>query len=170
MLRGWACCASGDITEGILRIERGIGEYRGSGSMIGLSFWLTLKAEALHVANRPSEALEAIHEAEALVKKSAQHNMDVELYRLRGVFLAAMGADATEVEASFCEAIRIARSRSRFHLRNGRKRATRNTAIEKGIASPCSGSLSTAEFQTAEQFLGHVILPGERCLGVPQTH
>jgi hypothetical protein len=86
--------------------------------MIGLSFWLTLKAEALHVANRPSEALEAIHEAEALVKKSAQHNMDVELYRLRGVFLAAMGADATEVEASFCEAIRIARSRSRFPWHN----------------------------------------------------
>jgi tetratricopeptide (TPR) repeat protein/predicted ATPase len=116
MLHGWARCASGDITEGILWIERGIGEYRGSGSMIGLSFWLTLKAEALHVAKRPSEALEAIQEAEALVKKSAQHNMDVELYRLRGVFLAAMGADATEVEASFCEAIRIAKEQKSVFL------------------------------------------------------
>jgi hypothetical protein len=118
MLRGWACCASGDITEGILWIERGIGEYRGSGSMIGLPFWLTLKAEALHVAKRTSEAFEAIQEAEALVKKSEQHNMDVELHHLRGVFLAAMGADATEIEASFCEAIRIAKEQKSVFLAN----------------------------------------------------
>ena len=31
------------------------------------------------------------------------------MHRLRGVFLAALGADEMEIEASFCEAIRIAR-------------------------------------------------------------
>jgi hypothetical protein len=33
----------------------------------------------------------------------------VELHRLRGVFLAAIGADDTKIEASFFEALRIAR-------------------------------------------------------------
>jgi hypothetical protein len=32
-----------------------------------------------------------------------------ELHRLRGVFLASLGADKTQIEASFREAIRIAR-------------------------------------------------------------
>jgi hypothetical protein len=32
-----------------------------------------------------------------------------------GVFLAAMGADETEIEASFSEAIRTAKGRSRYH-------------------------------------------------------
>jgi hypothetical protein len=53
-----------------------------------------------------------------LVKKSEQHNMDVELHHLRGVFLAAMGADATEIEASFCEAIRIAKEQKSVFLAN----------------------------------------------------
>jgi hypothetical protein len=32
-----------------------------------------------------------------------------EMHRFRGVFLAAMGAEETQIEASFCEAIRIAK-------------------------------------------------------------
>jgi hypothetical protein len=35
---------------------------------------------------------------------------------LSGLFLAAMGADATQIEASFCEAIRIAREQKSFSL------------------------------------------------------
>ena len=39
-----------------------------------------------------------------------------ELHRLRGVFLTAMGADETQIEASFCEAIRIAREQKSVSL------------------------------------------------------
>ena len=35
-------------------------------------FYLALKAEALHLADRTSEALEAIEEAEALVERSGE--------------------------------------------------------------------------------------------------
>jgi tetratricopeptide (TPR) repeat protein len=116
MLRGWARSACGDTAQGILWIEDGIGQYRASGSIIGLSFWLALKAEALHLANRTSEALDAIREAEALIKKSEQHNMDAELHRLRGVFLTAVGTDEAEIEDSFCEAIRIAKDQKSISL------------------------------------------------------
>jgi hypothetical protein len=116
MLRGWARSACGDTAQGILWIEDGIGQYRASGSIIGLSFWLALKAEALHLANRTSEALDAIGDSEALVKKSEQHNMDAELHRLRSVFLASLGAEETQIEASFCEAIRIAKEQKSVSL------------------------------------------------------
>ena len=53
-------------------------------------------------------------EAEALVEGFEVNWWCAELHRLRGVFLTAMGADEIEIEASFCEAIRMQRSRSRF--------------------------------------------------------
>jgi hypothetical protein len=73
-----------------------------------VGFGLNPKAEALHLADRTSEALEAIREAEALAEEREERYWSAELHRLRGVFLAAMGADQTQIEASFCEAIRVA--------------------------------------------------------------
>jgi predicted ATPase len=116
VLRGWARSAFGDIVEGIRWIEDGISDYRGSGAMLGLSLYLALKAEALHLAGRTSEALEAITEAGALVATTEERYWCTELHRLRGVFLAAMGADETKIEASFCEAIRIAREQKSVSL------------------------------------------------------
>jgi hypothetical protein len=68
-----------------------------------------MKAEALHLADRTSEALEAIKEAEALVERFGERFWCSELHRLRAVFLAAMGAEKTQIEASFQTAISTAR-------------------------------------------------------------
>jgi adenylate cyclase len=108
ILRGWAQSASGDTAEGIVWIENGIAAYRAIGSMLCMPYYLSLKAEALHIADRSSEALEAISEAEAMVERSGERWWCAELYRLRGVFLAAMSADEAQIEASFAAAIRIA--------------------------------------------------------------
>jgi predicted ATPase len=92
VLRGWARSASGDTDEGISWIENGIEEYRATGSMLFVPYWLGLKAEALYLAHRSSEALEAISEAEALAEKSEERWWCAELHRLRGMFfLTAMG-------------------------------------------------------------------------------
>jgi predicted ATPase len=106
--RGWARSASGDTAEGIPWIEQGIRDLRATGSVLALPAHLPRKAEALHLADRTCEALEAINEAEALAERFEQRYFSAELQRLRGVFLAAIGADETQIEASFCEAIRIA--------------------------------------------------------------
>ena len=75
-----------------------------------------MKAEALHLADRTSEALEAIKEAEALVERFEERFWCAELHRLRGVFLAAMGADEAQIEASFCAAIRTATKQKSISL------------------------------------------------------
>ena len=72
IFRGWARSASGDTAEGIAWIEDGIRDYRATGSMLGMPYYLALKAEALHLADRTSEALEAIKEAEALVQRTEE--------------------------------------------------------------------------------------------------
>ena len=106
----------GHTTEGIAQIEHGIEDYRVTGSMIDLPYFLALKAEALHLADRTGEALEAIREAAALAERFENRYWSAELHRLRGVFLAAMGAEETQIEASFCAAIRIAKEQKSVSL------------------------------------------------------
>jgi tetratricopeptide (TPR) repeat protein len=116
VLRGWARAASLETHEGISWIEDGIEEYRATGSMVFARYFLALKAEALYLVDRTPEALEAISEAEALAQRSEDRFWCVELHRLRGVFLVTSGADETQIEASFCAAIRIAREQKSISL------------------------------------------------------
>ena len=74
-----------------------------------MPFMLALKSEAFYLANRTPEALETINEAGAVGERREERWWCAELHRLRGVFLAAMGAEEAQIEASFCAAIRIAR-------------------------------------------------------------
>jgi predicted ATPase len=116
ILRGWARSASDNTAEGIPWIEHGIEDVRATGATLALPYFLGLKAEALHLADRASEALEAIKEAEKVVEKSEERWWCAELHRLRGVFLTAIGADETQIEASFCAAIRIAQEQKSISL------------------------------------------------------
>ena len=117
ILRGWARSVSGHTAEGIAWIEEGIRDsYRAGGANVGMPYFLALKAEALHLADRTSEALEAIKEAETLAERFEPRWWSAELYRLRGVFLTAIGAKETQIEASFCEAIRIAKEQKSVSL------------------------------------------------------
>ena len=84
--------------------------------MRGTPFFLALEAEAFHLADRTSEALDLINEAEELTERFEQSFWCAELHRLRAVFLAALGADETQIEASFCEAIRIAKEQKSVSL------------------------------------------------------
>jgi predicted ATPase len=116
ILRGWARSASGSTAEGIAWIEDGIQDYRATSAMLRMPYYLALKAEALYFADRVSEALEAITEAEEAVERSEERWWCAELHRLRGVFLTAIGADETQIEAALCEAIRIAKEQKSVSL------------------------------------------------------
>ena len=81
-----------------------------------MPFFLALKAEAFHLADRTFEALEAIREAEGLVERFGEHLWRADLHRLRGVLLMTIGADETQIEASFREAIRAAKEQKSISL------------------------------------------------------
>ena len=115
-LRGWARSALGNPAEGIPWIEQGIRDYQAAGRMLTLPYFLGLKAEALHLAGRTSEALEAIKEGEAHAERFQERWWCAELHRLSGVFLATLAADESQIETSFCEAIRIAKEQKSVSL------------------------------------------------------
>jgi serine/threonine protein kinase/predicted ATPase len=114
--RGWARSASGDHAEGIRWIETGIRDIRATGAVLGMPQYLAQKAEALYLADRTSEALEAINEAETLSERFEMRYQFAELHRLRGVFLTALGADETQIEASFCAAVNTAKQQKSISL------------------------------------------------------
>jgi tetratricopeptide (TPR) repeat protein len=116
VLRGWARSACGDTAEGLARIEGGIEDWMATSAILWVSYFLALKAEALYLADRTSEALEAINEAEAVAERLEERWGCADLHRLRGVFLAAIGADDAQIEASFCEAIRTAKEQKSISL------------------------------------------------------
>jgi len=114
--RAWARSARGDTAEGLAWIEGGIEDWVATGAMLSVAYYLAVKAEALYLADRTSEALEAITEAEGAVERSEERWWCAELHRLKGVFLAAMGAEETQIEASFGGAIRIAKEQKSISL------------------------------------------------------
>ena len=113
---GWARSASGNTAEGIPCIEQGIRDLRATGTVLAMPSYLARKAEALHLADRTSEALEAINEAVAIAERFEHGDCGAGLHRLRGVLLATLGAEETQIEASFCEAIRIAKEQKSVSL------------------------------------------------------
>jgi predicted ATPase len=124
------------IAEGISWIEQGIRDLQATGAVLGMPVFLARKAETLHLADRTSEALEAIREAEALAEEREERWWCAELHRLRGVFLAAIGADEIQIETSFCEAIRTAKEEKSISLE---KRAEKTYAEYRRQKESASG-------------------------------
>jgi predicted ATPase len=116
MLCGWARSVSNRAAEGLACLENGIKDWRATGAILFMPYWLTLKAEALFLADRTYEAIDAIKEAEGLIESSTERWCCAELHRLHGVFLTALGAEEAEIEASFCAAIRIAKEQKSISL------------------------------------------------------
>jgi serine/threonine protein kinase/predicted ATPase len=116
ILRGWARSVLGETVQGISWIEEGMQDWRATGAILCLPFFLALKAEALYLADRISEALEAIDEAEALAERAEERWWSAELHRFRGVFLAMLGGDQKRIEASFCQAIDMAKRQGSVSL------------------------------------------------------
>jgi tetratricopeptide (TPR) repeat protein len=114
--RGWARSASTGTTQGVTLIEQGIRDFRATGMVLSVPYYLALKAEALYFADRIPEALEAINEARKLVERFEDRQWSAELHRLRGVLLASIGADEAQIEASFLDAIGIAKEQKSLSL------------------------------------------------------
>ena len=95
------------------------------------AYFLSLKAEALHFADRTSEALEILDEALALVEASGARCWSAQFYRLRGVFLTRLGADEAQIEEAFCRAIRTAKEQKSISLDEARRSDLRRISQAK---------------------------------------
>jgi hypothetical protein len=116
-LLGWVQSLSGVFTPGISWIEDAIEELRTKDAVFPMLSLLAPKAEALYLANRTSEALDTLREAEKWVEKTEARWWSAEFYRLRAIFLAAMNADDADIETAFQTAVNTAKQQKSTSLR-----------------------------------------------------
>ena len=133
-LHGWARGISGDIAQGISCIDDAIANLEASGGILCIPYFSGLKAELLHLAGRASEALKMVEQAQALVERYGERWWSADLYRLRGLFLSALGAEEAKVEHSFFEAIRISRARKSISLLSRAEQAQSDSKSKKQSA------------------------------------
>jgi predicted ATPase len=131
IFRGWARSASSDTAQGISLIEHGIEDWRATGAMLYIPFWLALKAEALHIADRTLEALEAIEEALALTKRSEERWWSADCTGYAACFSRLWVLTRPRSRLRSAKPSAPQRSRSRFHWRNAPKQPTQNTVAKK---------------------------------------
>jgi hypothetical protein len=81
----------------------------------GLATVHALPSIHVHLANRTPEALAAIG-GRGNAERSGERCYYAELHRLRGMFLANLGAEETQIEASFCAAISTAKEQKSISL------------------------------------------------------
>ena len=81
----------------------------------------------------------AIKEAEGLAERQEERWCCAELHRLKGVFLTAMGGNQTQIEASFREAISIAKQQKSILLTKRAEATYAEYCRQKANASGADG-------------------------------
>jgi adenylate cyclase len=106
---GWLDSVEHDRPEVIERMQRALAEYRATGTLSLLSFFLSLIAQAQGRFGRYGEALVAIDEALTLIEETGERIFEADVHRIKGELLLAQNlSTAAEAEESFRTAIDIA--------------------------------------------------------------
>ena len=110
--QGWILARQGLPEEGIAQIRQGLAVWQAIGTRLLQPFLLGLLAEARGIAGQAGEGLTALTEALAQVETTGERVWEAELYRLKGELLLGEGKAEAESEASFYQAIEIARQQN----------------------------------------------------------
>jgi predicted ATPase len=108
ILRGWARAETSDIATGLAEMRTGIRAFRAGGNAYIVPFFLGLLAQHYARLARLERALSVNSEALAAVERTGERWYGAELYRSRGVILAARG-DEVGAELALRRALEIAR-------------------------------------------------------------
>jgi predicted ATPase/class 3 adenylate cyclase len=108
--RGWALAMEGNGREGVLELEKGIAAWEATGAGATLSYYRTMKAEALNLLGKTEDALQEVDKARAELERTAELWWEAEIYRLRGILLLRHSmAPPAEAEVWLRRALEVAR-------------------------------------------------------------
>jgi predicted ATPase/class 3 adenylate cyclase len=110
LYRGWTLAIQGQEEEVMAQIQQALAALRATGKKLGLSWTLSLLAEAYGKTGQVEAGLQTLAEALALVDQTQERFYEAELYRLQGELLLARSAEHhTEAETRFRQALDVAR-------------------------------------------------------------
>jgi class 3 adenylate cyclase/predicted ATPase len=107
---GWALACSGEVAEGIARLEEGIGALVKMGAQVNLTRSLCLMAEAHLSARHYAKGFDQVAKALEIASKTGEEWYVSRLYRVRAELqLRANSADGEAVEMNLRNALSVAR-------------------------------------------------------------
>ncbi|WP_316190586.1 adenylate/guanylate cyclase domain-containing protein [Bradyrhizobium sp. SZCCHNS2096] len=114
ILKGWAAAELGDIDDGLKQLQAGLDAYEGTDSWLASSWFRSMLACAYVRAGMPDAALRALDGALAMAKRTGDHFLLAEIYRLQGDITLMQGGltAAPDAEELFRQSLDIAREQS----------------------------------------------------------
>jgi class 3 adenylate cyclase/tetratricopeptide (TPR) repeat protein len=110
ILLGWTEVVSGELKNGLARMQQNLAAFRATGSEATVDYFLALIATALGRMGQFDEALRTIEEAFPVIKKTDAHWHEAEVYRRKGELLLAQdSSNVASAERCFRTAIEVAR-------------------------------------------------------------
>jgi tetratricopeptide (TPR) repeat protein len=107
---GWFDSVTCDRPAGIARMQHALADFRATGSVTMMSWFLSLLAQSQGGFGHYDEALVAIDEALVVIEGTGERFFEAEVHRTKGELLSAKDAsNAIQAEQSFRTAIEIAR-------------------------------------------------------------
>jgi class 3 adenylate cyclase/tetratricopeptide (TPR) repeat protein len=107
LIRGWAQSMMGSAREGLALMQAALAQWRRSGFAAGLPHDLGMLAEIHLVLGQSQQALEAVHEALALVALTGERSYEVILRGLEAEALSGLGREG-EASGAYARALRVA--------------------------------------------------------------
>jgi adenylate cyclase len=87
LFQGWAMTSLDQPKQGIMRMHKGLADWRACRAEFFVPYFLALLAEGYGVTAEPEEGLAILREAFSLVDNNGERWYEAELYRLRGQLL-----------------------------------------------------------------------------------
>jgi DNA-binding winged helix-turn-helix (wHTH) protein/predicted ATPase len=106
---GWALAESGETSDGVDRVRKGVAAIARMGSEDFKTYFLGLLAATLAKAGETATALDAVADALAAVDRSGERFYAPELHRLKGTLLLVISHDRAAAVRCFETALEIAR-------------------------------------------------------------
>jgi len=111
-LHGWALCERGECVHGLAQLREGTAAWRATGNRHNTPFLLALQAETALKAHEWEVGRAALADGLAIASGGGDTYWLAELHRLAGELSWAAGEDRSTVEASYREALAIARQQA----------------------------------------------------------
>jgi predicted ATPase len=174
--RGWVKVKSGDVTEGMRFLRRGLDAFRPTGTKVQVPYFTALLATACEIAGHIEETGALLDESLQIVETTGEHWFTAELSRQKGGFLLRQG-QSEAAEGLYCKALSIAREQEAklWELRAAvslarlwRDRGRRGEA--RDLLAPIYGwfteGFDTPDLKDAKALLDELSAPSARAFGV----
>ncbi|MCB0209932.1 MAG: AAA family ATPase [Anaerolineae bacterium] len=110
LLQGWALIQHrGQGANELQQMRQALSDWQATGATLARPFFMRLLGEAYCIVDQIESGLEIVTEALSIANSSGEHWATAELYRLQGALWLRQNKADSEVEASFEQALMIAR-------------------------------------------------------------